>query len=305
MGKKIVIALGGNALGNTYLDQQRLLKKASKELVKLFKGNEIIITHGNGPQVGMITKSFANSDIDMPLDCCTAMSEGYIGFHIQRRLRYELLNKKINRDVVTIITEVLVDPEDSSFNKPSKPIGKFYTKEEAKKLASESGDVYIEDSNRGYRKVVASPKPVDIYNIDAINKLISDGTIVVACGGGGIPVFDSADNKKVEAVIDKDLASSLLAQKLNADKFIILTAVDQVYINYGKKNQKALSNITVKQALEYRKTGDFKKGSMLPKINAAVSFARKTGNDAIITSLSNIKGILNNKNITTISKKEK
>ncbi len=299
---RIVIALGGNALGNTYLDQQKLLKKASKELIKLFKGNEIIITHGNGPQVGMITKAFANNGVEMPLDCCTAMSEGYIGFHIQRRLRYELLSKKINRDVVTIVTEVLVDPKDSSFNKPTKPIGKFYTKEEAEKLARESGDVYVEDSNRGYRKVVASPKPKDIYNLNAIAKLVSDGTIVVACGGGGIPVFDESKNKKVEAVIDKDLASSLLAEKLHADKFIILTAVDQVCINFGTPKEKALATISTKKAMEYRKNGEFKKGSMLPKIDAAIRFVNRTGNDAIITSLSNIKGILSNNNITTIRK---
>ena len=153
-----------------------LLKKAAKELIKLFKGNEVIITHGNGPQVGMITKSFANSDIEMPLDCCTAMSEGYIGFHIQRRLRYELLSKKIDRDVVTIVTEVLVDPNDPSFHKPTKPIGKFYTKEEAEKLARESGDTYVEDANRGYRKVVASPKPKAIDNLTAIEKLGSEDT---------------------------------------------------------------------------------------------------------------------------------
>ena len=299
---RIVVALGGNALGNTYLDQQKLLKKAAKELIKLFKGNEVIITHGNGPQVGMITKSFANSDIEMPLDCCTAMSEGYIGFHIQRRLRYELLSKKIDRDVVTIVTEVLVDPNDPSFHKPTKPIGKFYTKEEAEKLARESGDTYVEDANRGYRKVVASPKPKDIYNLSAIEKLVSDGAVVVACGGGGIPVFDDSKNKKVEAVIDKDLASSLLAQKLHADKFIILTAVDQVSINFGKPKQKNLEDISVKEALEYRKKGEFKKGSMLPKIDAALSFVNKTGNEAIITSLSNIKGIISNSNITTIHK---
>ena len=299
---RIVIALGGNALGNTYLDQQKLLKKASKELIKLFKGNEIIITHGNGPQVGMITKAFANNGVEMPLDCCTAMSEGYIGFHIQRMLRYELLNKNIDRDVVTIVTEVLVDPNDSSFHKPTKPIGKFYTKEEAFKLARESGDTYVEDSNRGYRKVVASPKPKDIYNLNAIEKLVADGSIVVACGGGVIPVFDDYKNKKVEAVIDKDLASSLLAEKLHADKFIILTAVDQVCINFGTPKEKAISKITTKKAIEYRKSGEFKKGSMLPKIDAAIRFVNRTGNDAIITSLSNIKGILNNTNITTIRK---
>ena len=299
---RIVVALGGNALGNTYLEQQKLLKKASKELLKLFKGNEVIITHGNGPQVGMITKAFANNNVEMPLDCCTAMSEGYIGFHIQRRLRYELLKKKINRDVVTVVTEVLVDPKDSSFHKPTKPIGKFYTKEEAEKLARESGDVYVEDANRGYRKVVASPKPKDIYNTEAIEKLVSGGSIIVACGGGGIPVFDEENNTKVEAVIDKDLASSLLAEKLHADKFIILTAVNQVCINFGTKKEKALSKITIDEAIKYRNNNEFKKGSMLPKIDAAIRFTKKTGNESIITSLSNIKGILSNTNITTIRK---
>ena len=299
---RIVVALGGNALGNTYLEQQKLLKKAAKELIKLFKGNEVIITHGNGPQVGMITKAFANNNVAMPLDCCTAMSEGYIGFHIQRRLRYELLKKKIDREVVTVVTEVLVDPKDSSFHKPTKPIGKFYTKEEAEKLAKESGDVYVEDANRGYRKVVASPKPKDIYNTEAIEKLVTSGSIVVACGGGGIPVFDEENNTKVEAVIDKDLASSLLAEKLHADKFIILTAVDQVCINFGTKKEKALSKISIADAVKYRNNNEFKKGSMLPKIDAAIRFTKKTGNESIITSLSNIKGILSNTNITTIRK---
>ena len=299
---RIVIALGGNALGTTYLDQQKLLKRAAKDLVKLFKDNEVIITHGNGPQVGMITKALASNNVEMPLDCCTAMSEGYIGFHIQRMFRNEFLKRNIDRDIVTVVTEVVVDENDSSFKKPTKPIGKFYTKEEAEKLAKESGDIYVEDANRGYRKVVASPKPVDIYNLDVIEKLITNNVIVVACGGGGIPVFDDSRSKKVEAVIDKDLASSLLAQKLNADKFIILTAVDQVYVNFGKKNQKSLGNISVEKITNYKKTNEFKKGSMLPKIDAAINFVKKTGNEAIITSLKNISGILENKNITTIRK---
>lgn len=299
---RILIALGGNALGNNYLEQQRLIERAARKLVKLFNGNEVIITHGNGPQVGMITKSLAASNINMPFDCCTAMSEGYIGFHIQRKIRKTLINKKIERDVITVVSEVEVLPTDKSFKKPTKPIGKFYTKEEAEKLASESGDIYVEDAGRGYRKVVASPKPVNILNLNPIEKLVSDGTIVVACGGGGIPVFDDYDNNKVEAVIDKDLASSLLARKLKCDKFIILTAVNQVKINFNKKNEKALERISVSKIEEYMKKNEFKKGSMLPKVKAAIDFVKSTGKEAIITGLSNVDGILKEKDITIIYK---
>lgn len=298
---RIVVALGGNALGNTYIEQQELVREASKELVKLFPNNEIVIAHGNGPQVGMITKAFAGDDINMPLDCCTAMSEGYIGFHIQKNLRKEMIKQGVNRNIVTLITEVVVDKNDSSFGNPTKPIGKFYTKEEADKLSKETNDIYKEDANRGYRKVVASPKPVDILNVDSVLDLVAKGTIVVAAGGGGIPVFNS-DEEKVEAVIDKDFASALLAEKINADKFIILTAVDQAKINFGTDNEQALSNITIEEAQNYIEAKEFKEGSMLPKVEACIEFTKKTGNDSIITSLSNIKGIIENNNITTITK---
>ncbi len=299
---RILIALGGNALGNNYIEQQKLLARAAKGLYKLCKGNELIITHGNGPQVGMITKALAGDGIDMPLDCCTAMSEGYIGFHIQRKLKYELLKHNVDRDVATIVTEVLVNKSDRSFNNPSKPIGKFYTKEEAEVLMKKSHDPYIEDAGRGYRKVVASPKPVGIGNVRVIENLVSNGTIVVACGGGGVPVFRDYDNKKVEAVIDKDLASSLLAQKLNVDKFIILTAVQQVYIHGDTPKKKYLNEISVSEAMKYMGRDEFKRGSMLPKIEAAIDYVNNTGKEAIITSLDNIKGILNNTNITVIKK---
>lgn len=299
---RILIALGGNALGNDYLEQQSLIKNASKELVKLFEGNEVVICHGNGPQVGMITKALANDEIEMPLDCCTAMSEGYIGFHIQREVKETLKDNNIDREIVTLVTEVLVDEEDSSFKNPTKPIGKFYTKEEADELAKTSGDTYVEDAGRGYRKVVASPKPKDISNIGAIETLIKEGIIVIAVGGGGVPIIKDDDATKVEAVIDKDLASSLLAEKLNCDKFIILTAVPQVYINFGKENEKALDSISIEEAQKYISDDEFKKGSMLPKVEAAISFVNKTGHEAIITSLANIKGILENTGITTIHK---
>lgn len=299
---KIVIALGGNALGNDYLEQQKLVRDAASSLIKLFDGNEVIITHGNGPQVGMITKAFANNNVEMPLDCCTAMSEGYIGFHIQRYIKEALIKEKINRDVVTVVTEVTVDKDDPSFMNPTKPIGKFYTKNEALELEKSTGDKYVEDSGRGYRKVVASPKPIDIGNLKSINNLTSKGSIVIACGGGGIPVYHEYDNFKVEAVIDKDLASSLLAQKVNADKFIILTAVDQAKINFGTDNEKAIDVMNIEEANKYIRNNEFKSGSMLPKVEAALAFTKSTGNETIITSLANIEGILENKNITRIIK---
>lgn len=299
---KIVIALGGNALGNDYLEQQKLVREAASSLIKLFDGNEVIITHGNGPQVGMITKAFANNNVEMPLDCCTAMSEGYIGFHIQRYIKEALIKEKINRDVITVVTEVTVDKDDPSFMNPTKPIGKFYTKNEALELEKSTGDKYVEDSGRGYRKVVASPKPIDIGNLKSINNLTSKGSIVIACGGGGIPVYHEYDNFKVEAVIDKDLASSLLAQKVNADKFIILTAVDQAKINFGTDNEKAIDVMNIEEANKYIRNNEFKSGSMLPKVEAALAFTKSTGNETIITSLANIEGILENKNITRIIK---
>lgn len=299
---KIVIALGGNALGSDYLEQQKLVREAASSLIKLFDGNEVIITHGNGPQVGMITKAFANNNVEMPLDCCTAMSEGYIGFHIQRYIKEALIKEKINRDVVTVVTEVTVDKDDPSFMNPTKPIGKFYTKKEALELEKSTGDKYVEDSGRGYRKVVASPKPIDISNLKSINNLTSKGSVVIACGGGGIPVYDEYDNTKVEAVIDKDLASSLLAQKVNADKFIILTAVDQAKINFGTDNEKAIDVMNIEEANKYIRNNEFKSGSMLPKVEAALAFTKSTGNETIITSLANIEGILENKNITRIIK---
>lgn len=299
---RIVVALGGNALGETYLEQQTLIEQASHKLIKLFEGNEVVIVHGNGPQVGMIMKSLSNSGIEMPLDCCTAMSEGYIGFHIQKKLKKVLEKEDVDRDVITLLTEVVVDHSDKSFKNPTKPIGKFYSKAEAEKLSNETGDIYAEDSNRGYRKVVASPKPVDIKNIKSILDLIEDGTIVIACGGGGIPIYYHRKAKKVEAVIDKDLAASLLAKKINADKLIILTAVNQVKTNFGTEKEESIDEMSIEKAKEHIKNNEFKKGSMLPKVEAAIDFVEFSSKEAIITGLSNIDGILQNKNITIIHK---
>ena len=294
---RIVIALGGNALGNDYLEQQSLIKKAAKDLKVLIDDNEVVITHGNGPQVGMITKALSNDDVNMPLDICTAMSEGYIGFHLQKFIR-----KEIDKNITTLLTEVVVDKNDPSFDDPTKPIGKFYTKNQAKKSAKETGDKYIMDAKRGYRKVVASPKPIDILNVDVIETLLKNNTVVIAAGGGGIPIFKDGNSSGIDAVIDKDFASSLLAQKLNADLFIILTAVPQVMINFDSDNPIKLDKINISKTKEYVVNNEFKKGSMLPKIEAAIEFTEKTGNNTIITSLENIKNILKEENITIIEK---
>ena len=303
---KVVIALGGNALGMTPTEQQNLWKKAVKNIVPLIKkGDKVIITHGNGPQVGIINlafeDSYENKDIPyMPMAECTAMSQGYIGYHIEKALKKELLSNEIDKNVVTVITEILVSENDKAFLNPTKPIGPFYTKKEADRLAKETGETYIEDSNRGYRKVVASPKPLEIVQIDTINKLVDD-SVVIACGGGGIPIFKNS-KKGANAVIDKDLASSLLAKEINADVFIILTSVDQSMLNFNQENEKPIGRITVEELKEYVKEGHFAKGSMLPKINACISFVEETGNKAIITSLNNLNNGIRGRKATIITK---
>lgn len=299
---RIVIALGGNALGNTYLEQQKLLKDAARNLVNMFSGNEVIITHGNGPQVGMITKAFANEGIEMPLDMSTAMSQGYIGFHIQREIKEVLEELKIQRDIVSVVSEVVVDENDSSFQNPTKPIGKFYTKEEAEALMQKSNDIYKEDAGRGYRKVVASPKPLAIKNITSIEALLKNNSIVIAGGGGGIPTFTDPETTKVEAVIDKDATSALLAVTINADMLVILTTVDQVLLNFGTENEVKIDSLSVEEAKQYLANEEFKSGSMRPKIEAAIYFTENTGKDSIITGLQNVENILHRKNITIIHK---
>ena len=299
---RIVIALGGNALGNTYLEQQQLLKDAARNLVAMFENNEVIITHGNGPQVGMITKAFANEGIEMPLDMSTAMSQGYIGFHIQREIKEVLEELKIEKDIVSIVSEVVVDENDPSFQNPTKPIGKFYTQEEADDLMQNSNDIYKEDAGRGYRKVVASPKPLAIKNITSIEALLNNNSIVIAGGGGGIPTFTNPETTKVEAVIDKDATSALLAATINADMLVILTTVDQVLLNFGTENEVKIDSLSLEESKHYLSTDEFKTGSMRPKIEAGVFFTEKTGKDTIITSLQNINNILLRKNVTIIHK---
>jgi len=295
LGNKIVVALGGNALGNTVKEQIELASVAAKSIVDLIEtGHDIIVTHGNGPQVGMINKGMNYAyerkiiGTDLPMAESSALSVGYIGYHLQNAIQNELRSRNINKSVASVVTQVLVDINDSGFTNPSKPIGAFVTKEEAGLLEIETGYKFIEDSGRGYRRVIASPKPVDIIEIESIRNL-SDHSVVIACGGGGIPVIDQ--NGKlvgVDAVIDKDLTSSLLAKLIDADVFIILTAVEHVAINFNKPDMKELGIISLSELNEYVAQGHFAAGSMLPKVLAAIDFTRVGGNrKAIITSLEN------------------
>ena len=237
---KILIALGGNALGKNPIEQLELVKKVSLIIVDLVQlGNEIVITHGNGPQVGMINLAFDNNSkslgFNMPFAECNAMSEGYIGYHLQQSITNELKKRSINKNCVSVITQVIVDKNDKAFSEPTKPIGNFYTKEESKRLSLENNYIYKEDAGRGYRRVVASPKPIDIVEKESISNLINDGNIVIAVGGGGIPViYDNGVLTGVDAVIDKDLSSSLLARLIDFDILLILTNIDKVYLNYNK-----------------------------------------------------------------------
>ena len=294
MSKRIVIALGGNALGNTPYEQLALVTKTAKPIVDLIEqGNEVVIAHGNGPQVGMINLGMATAaeakaiKSDMPFPECGAMSQGYIGYHLQNAIGNELAARGIVKDVATVVTQVLVDENDPAFRNPTKPVGAFYDKETADRIAAEKGYTMVEDAGRGYRQVVPSPKPIDVIEKNTVNALIKDGCVVITVGGGGIPVV-RRDGKLygTPAVIDKDFASAKLAELVQADALVILTAVDRVCINWGKPNQESLSEMTVEQAEQYCGEGHFAPGSMLPKVKAAISFA-KTGGQAIIASLEN------------------
>ena len=297
---KIVIALGGNALGKTPSEQLSLVRETSKNIVDLVKmGNQVIVSHGNGPQVGMIYNNMVSSD--MPFAECGAMSQGYIGYHLQQAIQRELATRGIKKDVATVITQVEVDKNDPGFNDPTKPIGVFYTEEEAKKLEKETGATFKEDAGRGWRRVIASPIPKKIVEIETIEKLIKSDTIVIACGGGGIPVIKE-DNQYtgVAAVIDKDRTSALLALNTGADLLVILTAVPQVAINFNKPDQKNLSKLTLEEANTFIEKGEFAKGSMLPKVEACMYFVKESGNKAIITSLDAARDALNGTTGTTI-----
>ncbi|MBP2026266.1 carbamate kinase [Acetoanaerobium pronyense] len=291
---KIVVALGGNALGNTPNEQIEAVRRTAKPIVDLVEeGHEVVISHGNGPQVGMINLAMdiasksAAATPEMPFPECGAMSQGYIGYHLQNAIREELLNRGLDNPVSTIITQVLVDKNDPAFENPTKPVGAFYTKEEAEKLTKEKGFVMKEDAGRGYRRVVPSPLPIDIAEKETIKTLIRNEQVVIAVGGGGIPVYEEGNKLiGVSAVIDKDFASAKLAEILEADYLIILTAVEKVAINFGKEDEVWLSQITIDEAEKYIEEGQFAPGSMLPKIKAAMMFASSMkGRKALITSL--------------------
>jgi len=293
MRTKIVVALGGNALGSTLSEQMAAVKNTSKAIADLIEaGYDVVLSHGNGPQVGMINNAFAEyAKVDpkfpyMPLSMCVAMSQAYIGYDLQNALREELLNRGINKAVTSIITQVVVDEKDPAFERPTKPIGPFMTAEEAE-IARSRGMVIVEDAGRGYRRVVASPKPRDIVEISTVKTLLNAGEVVIACGGGGIPVVREGNHLRgVGAVIDKDFASALMAEKIDADIFVILTAVEKVAIRFGKPDQEWLPELTLEMAEKYIADREFAEGSMLPKVKAAVSFvASKPGRKALITSL--------------------
>ncbi|MCH4379304.1 carbamate kinase [Staphylococcus haemolyticus] len=307
---KIVVALGGNALGQSPEEQLELVKGTAKSLVSLIqKGYEVVISHGNGPQVGSINLGLNYAAENgqgpaFPFPECGAMSQAYIGYQLQESLLNELHALNIDKQVVTLVTQVEVAGDDQAFNNPTKPIGLFYTKEQAEQTMEEKGYKFVEDSGRGYRRVVPSPMPINIVELDSIEKLIKHGTLVIAAGGGGIPVVKEEGNYKgVDAVIDKDKTSALLAAHLKSDQLIILTAVDYVYINYGKDNQEALGEVTVDEMNQHIADGQFAKGSMLPKVEAALQFIEKNPEGSVlITSLEDLGDALDGKIGTLIKK---
>ena len=308
--KRIVIALGGNALGNTLPEQMKAVKITAKAIVDLIEeGCEVIVAHGNGPQVGMINNAMAAlsredaNQPNTPLSVCVAMSQAYIGYDLQNALREELYNRNIyDIPVATMITQVRVDADDPAFDAPSKPIGHFMTEEQAKIAEEKYGYIMKEDSGRGYRRVVASPKPAEIVEIGAIRSLVDSGQLVIACGGGGIPVMEQGcELRGASAVIEKDLVSGLLAKEIDADVLMILTDVEQVSLNYGKADEAPLSHMSVEEAEKYAEEGQFGTSSMLPKIDAALSFLKAGKNrSAIITTMAKAEDAVNGEAGTTI-----
>ncbi|MEH7108829.1 MULTISPECIES: carbamate kinase [Bacillaceae] len=311
MSKKVVIALGGNAIQSgdaSAKAQQQALETTARQLVDFIEqGIDIIISHGNGPQVGNILLQQAAADSvknpAMPLDTCGAMSQGMIGYWMQNAMEKALKERGIVKNVVTLVTRVVVDKEDPAFINPTKPIGPFYSEEEAKRIMEDSGVCFKEDSGRGWRRVVASPKPVSIMEHSVINSLVEQGNIVISCGGGGIPVIETENGiTGVEAVIDKDFASEKLAELVDADALVILTGVNNVYIDFNKPTQKKLEEVSIEEMNTYITTGQFAAGSMLPKVEAAIQFAatspkRKT----IITSLEQAVNAVEGKAGTVVS----
>jgi len=304
--------LGGNALGNTPEQQLELVKGTAKPIVDLVeKGYDVIIGHGNGPQVGMVNLAMefsANKGGNtpfMPFPECGAMTQGYIGYHLQQAIQDELAARGINKPCATVVTQVVVDESDPGFQNPTKPVGSFYTKEEADAIAKEKGFTFVEDAGRGYRRVVPSPIPKRIVELDIVEKLVSAGVIVITVGGGGIPVVEDGKSLRgVAAVIDKDRASALLAQGVKADQLIILTAVDRVCVNFNKPDQRELSRMNLAEAEQYIQEGQFAPGSMLPKVQSCIEFVRSNthGGTALITSLSKAAQALEGQTGTIIEK---
>lgn len=310
MTMKIVVALGGNAIltdDPSAEGQFKALQETAAHLVKLVEeGYQLIVSHGNGPQVGNLllqqAKADSASNPAMPIDTCVAMTQGSIGYWLQQALTEKLNKAKINKQVATLLTQVVVDPHDSAFDKPTKPVGPFFSQEEANQLAEETGDQFVEDAGRGYRKVVPSPKPINIVEADTIKALIAQDVITISAGGGGIPVKAAEFGYQgLEAVIDKDFASAKLAELVQADILLILTGVDNVYVNYNKPDQEKLEEVTIAQLEKWISEEQFAPGSMLPKVEAAIEFVSKQPHGkAIITSLENIENFLNGGSATVV-----
>ncbi|MGK3042808.1 carbamate kinase [Klebsiella michiganensis] len=309
MSKKIVLALGGNALGDDLAGQMQAVRHTARTIVDLIAlGHQVVVTHGNGPQVGMINQAFeaaAKTEAHthmLPMSVCVALSQGYIGYDLQNAIREELLTRQLDIPVATLITQVEVDANDKAFLNPTKPIGSFFSKEEAEKL-SQNGYIMKEDAGRGYRRVVASPMPVDIIEKQTVKALMDDCHVVITVGGGGIPVIREGNHLRgASAVIDKDWASAKLAEMIDADLLIILTAVEKVAINFGKPDEQWLDNLSLRDAERFIEEGHFAKGSMLPKVEAAAAFARSgPGRKALITMLSKAKEGIEGKTGTIIS----
>lgn len=308
--KKIVIALGGNALGNNLTEQMEAVKITAKAIVDLIEDEwTVIVAHGNGPQVGMLNNAMSALEREdpkqgnIPLSVCVAMSQAYIGADLQNALREELLRRGIkDKPVATVVTQVRVEQEDPAFHSPSKPIGQFMTEEEAKEAEKKYGFITKEDAGRGYRRVVPSPLPKEIIELSSLSSMVDTGQLVVACGGGGIPVIEKEGRlSRVDAVIDKDFASCLMAKDLDADFLVILTAVEKVALNYGKEDELWLDDLSVENAKKYIEEGHFAPGSMLPKVQAAIDFASsKKGRTALITLLEKARDGINGQTGTRI-----
>ena len=311
MKEKVVLAIGGNAIikenqKGTVEEQKQNINNSCDAILDLVeKDYTVVITHGNGPHVGntLIKGELAANVVPKyPLDVCNAETQGNIGYLIQQSFYNAMREKGINKAISTVVTQVVVDKEDSAFDNPTKPIGPFFTKEQAEKQASEKNITFVEDSGRGYRRVVPSPMPKKIIEKETIETLVDNGILVITTGGGGIPVIEKENGKLegVEAVIDKDFASALLAAELKADYFFLLTGVEQVAINFGKPNQQNLLELKVEDALRYMEEGQFPKGSMGPKINAAIYFLEKGGKNVIITSIDKLEEALEGKTGTRL-----